>query len=86
MAVVALNYKSPKRVVRAVEDAAAKGVGLIAMKTQSPNYLAGETLGDAPDHRKALEWVLAKNYVTAAIPGMTTREQADLNVAVMRTL
>jgi len=84
VAVVAFNYKSPKRVIRAVEEAAGRGVGLIAMKTQSPSYLGGEKLGDAPDHRKALEWVLSKNYVTAAIPGMTTRDQADLNLSVMR--
>ena len=62
-------------------EASRQGIGLIAMKTQSPNYLEGEaSIGDAPDHRKALQWVLSKQYVTAAIPGMTTRTQVDLNL------
>lgn len=84
VAVVAFNSKSPRRVGRAMKEAAQKGVGLIAMKTQSPNYLDGKgTIGNAPDHRKALEWVLSKDFVTAAIPGMTTREQVDMDLAVM---
>ena len=50
------------------------------MKTQSPNYLNTATIGDAPDHRQALNWVLSKDYLTAAIPGMTARSQVDLNL------
>ena len=86
VAVVAFNYQSPKGIGRAMEEASRKGIGLIAMKTQSPNYLDGEaTIGNAPDHRKALSWVLSKDYVTAAIPGMTTRSQVDLNLEIMRS-
>jgi hypothetical protein len=86
VAVVAFNYKSPKAVAEAMREASQKGIGLIAMKTQSPNYLAGEaTIGDAPDHREALNWVLSKDYITAAIPGMTTRSQVDLNLKIMRS-
>ena len=55
------------------------------MKTQSPNYLQTATIGDAPDHRKALSWVLSKDYITAAIPGMTTRNQVDLNLQTMHS-
>ena len=81
LAVVAFNYNSPKGIAKAMQEASRKGIGLIAMKTQSPNYLEGEaSIGDAPDHRKALQWVLSKQYVTAAIPGMTTRTQVDLNL------
>ena len=81
VAVVAFNYKSPKGIAKAMQEASRQGIGLIAMKTQSPNYLEGEaSIGDAPDHRKALQWVLSKQYVTAAIPGMTTRTQVDLNL------
>jgi uncharacterized protein len=84
VAVVAFNYKSPKEIAKAMQEASRKGIGLIAMKTQSPNYLDGEaTIGDAPDHRKALNWVLSKDYITAAIPGMTTRSQVDLNLKIM---
>ncbi|MCX7013062.1 MAG: aldo/keto reductase [Candidatus Sumerlaeota bacterium] len=87
VAVVAFNYKSPKTVADAMQEASRKGIGLIAMKTQSPNYLDSQaTIGDAPDHREALNWVLSKDYVTAAIPGMTTRDQVDLNRGVMSAL
>ena len=83
-AVVAFNYQSPKPVAAAMQEAAQKGVGLIAMKTQSPNYLdAQKTIGNAADHREALGWVLARDYIVAAIPGMTTRDQVHLNVGVM---
>ena len=82
---VAFNYISPRKIGNAMREASRKGIGLIAMKTQSPNYLQAATLGDAPDHRKALDWVLSKDYVTAAIPGMTTRNQVDLNLQAMRS-
>src|SRR6266487_1127715 len=84
VAVVAFNYKSPKAIPKAMQEASRMGIGLIAMKTQSPNYLDGEaTIGNAPDHRKALSWVLSKDYITAAIPGMTTRSQVNLNLNTM---
>jgi len=84
VAVVAFNHESPKAISTAMQEASRTGVGLIAMKTQSPNYLDGEgKIGNAPDHRKALTWVLSKDYVTAAIPGMTTRSQVDLNLKTM---
>jgi len=87
VAVVAFNYKSPKRVAQAMQEASQKGIGLIAMKTQSPDYLDAQgTIGTAPDHSKALDWVLSKDFIAAAIPGMTTRDQVDLNLKVMRAV
>jgi hypothetical protein len=81
VAVVAFNYNSTTAVAQAMQEASRAGVGLIAMKTQSPNYAEGEgQIGNAPDHRQALSWVLSKDYVTAAIPGMTTRNQVDQNL------
>jgi len=85
VAVVAFNYNSPKRIADALREASRKGIGLVAMKTQSPNYLQSATIGDAPDHRKALDWVLSKDYITATIPGMTMRSQVDLNLQAMRS-
>lgn len=84
VAVVAFNYHTPKKIANTLREASRKGIGLVAMKTQSPNYLQTAIIGDAPDHRKALDWVLAKDYITAAIPGMTTRSQVDLNIQAMR--
>jgi predicted aldo/keto reductase-like oxidoreductase len=87
VAVVAFNYNSPPGLIQSLEEAAHKGVGIVAMKTQSPNYnLPQHTIGDAPNHREALSWVLSKNYVAAAIPGMTTKEQVDMNVQIMKKL
>jgi uncharacterized protein len=84
VAVVAFNYSSPKGIAKAMRRAARRGIGLIAMKTQSPHYLDGEgKIGTAPDHRKALSWVISKDFVTAAIPGMTTRDHVDLNLKAM---
>jgi aryl-alcohol dehydrogenase-like predicted oxidoreductase len=87
VAMIAFNYKSPAAIAQAMQEASRAGVGLIAMKTQSPNYAEGEAkIGNAPDHRQALSWVLSKDYITAAIPGMTTRDQVDLNLKALRTM
>jgi predicted aldo/keto reductase-like oxidoreductase len=87
IAVVAFNYNSTQELAQSIKEAAQEGVGIVAMKTQSPNYnLPPHMLGDAPDHRKALSWVLSKDYVAGAIPGMTTKEQVDMNIQVMKNL
>jgi predicted aldo/keto reductase-like oxidoreductase len=87
VAVVAFNYNSSQQHAQSMKESAQKGVGIIAMKTQSPNYmLPTHSIGDAPDHRKALSWVLSKNYVAGAIPGMTTKEQVDMNIKVVKNL
>jgi predicted aldo/keto reductase-like oxidoreductase len=87
VAVVAFNRNSSDELAQSIKEAAQKGVGIIAMKTQSPNYnRAPHPIGDSPDHRKALAWVLSKNYVVGAIPGMTTKEQVDMNIQVMKSL
>lgn len=87
IAAVAFNHNSSERLAQSIKQATQKGVGIIAMKTQSPNYnQPPHTLGDAPDHRKALSWVLSKDYVAGAIPGMTTKEQVDMNIQVMKNL
>jgi aryl-alcohol dehydrogenase-like predicted oxidoreductase len=84
VAVLAFNYNSPRAVEQVMEEASRTGIGLIAMKTQSPNYIEAQ-IGTAPDHRQALNWVLSKSYITAAIPGMTTHDQVDLNLNTMRS-
>lgn len=85
--VAAFNYQSPAAIAKALQEASQKEIGLIAMKTQSPHYLNAEvTIGDAPDHRAALGWVLSRDYITAAIPGMTTRSQVDLNIKLMNSM
>ena len=87
VAVVGFNYKSSSNIIKAMQDGSRKGVGLICMKTQSPDYSDGEhKIGGAPDHQKALNWVLSKPYVTTAIPGMTERSHLDLNMQVLASM
>ena len=87
VAIVPFNYKSPPEIAIEIEKAVRKGTGVIAMKTQSPNFRDPEgIIGDAEDHRQALKWVLSKEFVAAAIPGMTTNEQVDLNLRAINGL
>ena len=85
VAVVPFNYASPAGIAAAMAQAARKGVGVVAMKTQSPNYVSNR-IGDAPDHRHALAWVVGHEFVSAAIPGMKTRREVDMNLQTLRTL
>ncbi len=74
-----------EEVKKAIQYAAQKGVGIIAMKTQG-----GRRLQESSDleinHQAALKWVLNDENVCTAIPGMTTFEQLDLNMGVMADL
>ncbi|MEW6668639.1 MAG: aldo/keto reductase [Thermodesulfobacteriota bacterium] len=73
------------RVKAAIQYAAAKGVGIVAMKTQGgvkPNR-------DDPaqvNHAAALKWVLNDKNVCTAIPGITAFDQMELDMGVMKNL
>jgi predicted aldo/keto reductase-like oxidoreductase len=70
---------------KAIEYAAKKGVGVIAMKTQGGRRLQEE--GEVEiNHRSALKWVLEDENVCTTIPGMTTFEQLETNFGVMNDL
>lgn len=83
----AYNYvlEDREEVKEAIQYAAQKGVGVVAMKTQG-----GRRLQESSDleinHQAALKWVLNDENVCTAIPGMTTFEQLDLNMGVMDDL
>jgi predicted aldo/keto reductase-like oxidoreductase len=83
----AYNYvqEEKEEVKKAIQYAAEKGVGVVAMKTQG-----GRRLQQDPDveinHQAALKWVLNDENVCTTIPGMTTFEQLDLNMDVMNDL
>jgi predicted aldo/keto reductase-like oxidoreductase len=83
----AYNYvlEDREEVKVAIQNAAQKGVGVIAMKTQG-----GRRLQESSDleinHQAALKWVLSDENVCTAIPGMTTFEQLDQNLGVMADL
>jgi predicted aldo/keto reductase-like oxidoreductase len=83
----AYNYvmEEKEEIGKAIRYAADKGVGVVAMKTQG-----GRRLQQDPDteinNQAALKWVLNNEYVCTTIPGMTTFEQLDMNMAVMNDL
>ena len=67
---------------QAVADAAAAGVGVVAMKTQAGVYWDREKLQPI-NMRAALKWVLSDTNVTTAIPGFTTFDQLKEDLTVM---
>jgi predicted aldo/keto reductase-like oxidoreductase len=83
----AYNYvqEDKEEVKKAIQYAADKGVGVVAMKTQGGRRLQ-ESSNVEINHQAALKWVLNDESVSTTIPGMTTFEQLDLNMGVMNDL
>ena len=83
----AYNFAQNHReeVKKAIQYAAGKGLGIVAMKTQG-----GRRLQDSGEieinHEAALKWVLSDENVCTTIPGMTTFDQLDKNMKVMNDL
>jgi len=61
-----------------IRDTAAKGIGIIAMKTQAGGYSVAE--GSLSPHQAALAWVLENPGVATTIPSMVSFSQVDENV------
>ena len=80
----AYNFRQDYRdeVRKAVAEAVKAGVGIVAMKTQAGAYWDKEK--QHPINMKAaLKWVLNDPNVTTAVPGMTTFDQLEEDLAVM---
>jgi aryl-alcohol dehydrogenase-like predicted oxidoreductase len=80
---VAVNFRSPPGLFEAIEEAAAAGVGIIAMKTQNGGYRSGSDPGLTP-HQAALRFVLLKHGVHTAVPGMLSRKMVGENLAAVK--
>jgi predicted aldo/keto reductase-like oxidoreductase len=83
----AYNFRQRNRedIQKAIAEAGAAGVGVIAMKTQAGRFW--DKARQQPINMKAaLKWALNNPNVTTAIPGMTTFDQLDLDLSVMEDL
>lgn len=76
------NFESPPEHCEALRKARKKNVGIIAMKTQTGAYENAFTASANP-HQAALKWVLEKDFVDCAVPGMENIEQLEVNVGVV---
>lgn len=81
---VAYNFQADEDLKKAVAEAAAAGIGIIAMKTQAGGYQDAK-MGSLNPHQAALKWVLSDTNVTSAIPAMVTFDQLNENYQVMNS-
>jgi aryl-alcohol dehydrogenase-like predicted oxidoreductase len=79
------NFKQDHHleVQKAIGEAAAAGVGIVAMKTQAGVFWDKEKTKPI-DAKAALRWSLRDPNVTTTIPGFTTLDQLQDELAVMR--
>jgi uncharacterized protein len=78
------NFKQDHHleVQKAIDEAAAAGLGIVAMKTQAGVYWDQEKTRPI-DMKAALRWALRDPNVHTAIPGFTTFDQLQDDLAVM---
>ncbi|KPJ58421.1 MAG: hypothetical protein AMJ42_03305 [Deltaproteobacteria bacterium DG_8] len=76
------NFKSPSEHGEALKKAKKANLGVIAMKTQAGGYTKGSSTSLSPQ-QAALKWVLEKDFVDCAIPGMVNIEQLIENVGAV---
>ena len=84
---VAYNFRknNHKEISEAMAYAAKKGLGIIAMKTMAGAYWDKEQKQPV-NSEAALKWVLQNENVHTAVPGVTTFDQLEKDIALMADL
>lgn len=87
-AVVAFNYTMAENspLIRSLERAASKGLGLVAMKTQCGSAWGVDGYRKPPEqlknHTAMLKWVLNNDFITTAIPAIEAFEHLSEDFSV----
>lgn len=77
------THSEDTKLANAIENAASKGIGLIAMKTQ----VGGERRYKKPvNHTATLKWALRNELMTTAIPGYTNFDHMNEDFSVASNL
>ena len=69
----------------AIADAAKAGIGIVAMKTLAGGWWDKQRTQPI-NVKAALKWALSNPNITTAIPGMTSFDQLELNMQVMKDI
>jgi hypothetical protein len=96
VALLSYNYSmdGDPKLVGAMQHARGKGMGLVAMKTQCQQSWYRDMLPDNLKkfyegkvmHSALLKWVARTGYFATAVPGYTTFQQMEEDIAVARNL
>ncbi len=72
-----------EEIKEAIAYAASKDIGVVAMKTHG-GVRRNKEADSGIDHESAYKWVLSDSNICTTIPGMTTFEQLDFNLNVIK--
>ncbi len=83
----AYNFKKSQEtdIDNAIEEAANAGIGIVGMKTMAGGYLDKEKTKKI-NTKAALKWVLQNKNIHTTIPGCTSFDQLESNIACMKDL
>ena len=79
---VAVNFRSPANLYKAIKQASDAGVGIIAMKTQNGGF-EDKAWPELTPHQAALRYVLDQPGIHLAVPGMLSRKMVNENLGAI---
>lgn len=86
VAMIAYNFKAQNKdsLNSAIEYAAKAGMGIVAMKTTAGAFR--DKSGPALNSDAALKWVLQNEHISSIVSGMSTIEQIQKNLTMIKNL